>query len=65
MADNVIVRLKEVAKTFGAAPNLVYALRDVNVEVYRSEYLSPVRARCSTWSAASTALPLGRLKSAG
>ena len=40
MADNVIVRLKDVAKTFGAAPNLVYAVRDINVEIFRGEYIS-------------------------
>ena len=40
MPENVIVRLKDVSKTFGAEPNLIYALRSVSVEVFRGEYLS-------------------------
>jgi len=40
MSQEVLIRLRGVTKVYGAGDNKVYALRNVNLDVYRGEYLS-------------------------
>jgi putative ABC transport system ATP-binding protein len=40
MAQEPLVKLSGVSKAYGAEPNRVYALRDVDLEIYQDEYLS-------------------------
>ena len=40
MSQEVLIRVKKVNKEFNLGKAVVYALRDINLEIYRGEYLS-------------------------